>query len=357
MLYRRGSYPAGALASVRFIWRAEPAASDRYGGLAAMVARFPDTFAYTAVWASGTHAIWIFMHPSAADDVVNELRSLFADDSTVEVTLRSQELLRYELTGPFANKVLHHLLHLSEVSSDASTPGCTVEQRRLWSVLAPLRSTASLPARCILALTIDDPRLSFPPPKPRDVFGPAALAEDAARWHADSESAQALDRVLRTPWPALVAVSPLWNAQLRHQLLAAKLSNAALDARRAKRLLPTSPLPVTAADARVPILLVQRPGVHQRPVGRTRRLPGPALGFAAGWDLIIPAGFGMAFWRSLVSIGCRPIGLLDRDACALEQGELRFPFDYPDVPAAISEYQARGRSVFVLRCLCAACFA
>jgi hypothetical protein len=41
-----------------------------------------------------------------------------------------------------------------------------------WTALKGLRSTGSLPRRGVLALTVEDPRLSFPPPRPIVVSTP-----------------------------------------------------------------------------------------------------------------------------------------------------------------------------------------
>lgn len=45
----------------------------------------------------------------------------------------------------------------------------------------------------------------------------------------------------------------------------------------------------------------------------------PPLGFGAGWDLIVPAHCGLAFWLTLVGAGARPAGLRELRALRLEQ--------------------------------------
>lgn len=64
------------------------------------------------------------------------------------------------------------------------------------------------------------------------------------------------------------------------------------DLNRMKRelLVPGSRLP-TAAQSRVPILLVNQAG---KQLGEER------LGWGSGWDLLLPKGWGMAFWVPLV---------------------------------------------------------
>lgn len=64
------------------------------------------------------------------------------------------------------------------------------------------------------------------------------------------------------------------------------------DLNRMKRelLVPGSRLPTTA-QSRVPILLVNQAG---KQLGEER------LGWGSGWDLLLPKGWGMAFWIPLV---------------------------------------------------------
>lgn len=58
-------------------------------------------------------------------------------------------------------------------------------------------------------------------------------------------------------------------------------------------LVPGSRLHPTPLQGRVPILLVQQPG---KQVGHEMSCWG------AGWDLLVPKGWGMAFWVPLVGI-------------------------------------------------------
>lgn len=66
-----------------------------------------------------------------------------------------------------------------------------------------------------------------------------------------------------------------------------------LNRMRSEVLVPGSRLSPTPLQGRVPILLVHQPG---KQVGHEMNLWG------AGWDLLLPKGWGMAFWVPLVSI-------------------------------------------------------
>ena len=54
---------------------------------------------------------------------------------------------------------------------------------------------------------------------------------------------------------------------------------------------------------------------------------------SSGWDVILPAGWGMPFWLSFIYCGARAIGLQESAKQYLEQGIPIFPSDYPDTAA------------------------
>jgi ribonuclease P/MRP protein subunit POP1 len=73
-------------------------------------------------------------------------------------------------------------------------------------------------------------------------------------------------------------------------------------------------------DNRVPVLLIQRSLEASKTTG------GHAI---HGWTLIIPSGWGMAFWPSFVFTGTRVAGQRERQTQAYEAGTAYFPRDYP----------------------------
>lgn len=58
------------------------------------------------------------------------------------------------------------------------------------------------------------------------------------------------------------------------------------------------------------------------------------LGYNSGWDIIIPAGYGMAFWLSLILRGARAGGLREASQLLFENGICDFQ---PDTLAGKSE--------------------
>ena len=93
-------------------------------------------------------------------------------------------------------------------------------------------------------------------------------------------------------------------------------------------------LQLGAAESRVPVLLLQRPGSHW-----TTSREGASLraGVGSGWDFIAPKGWGMAFWVAMVYRGARVGGLREARSLAARSGTLYFPHDYPDCSAGCQQ--------------------
>ena len=101
-------------------------------------------------------------------------------------------------------------------------------------------------------------------------------------------------------------------------------------------LISGTPLNLGWRESRIPILLVQQPGFRP-PVDKIKSQMHGRIGYGSGWDLIVPAGFGMAFHLAMVYRGARVGGLQEAMCVAGETKELIFPDDFPDTPAGEDE--------------------
>lgn len=87
------------------------------------------------------------------------------------------------------------------------------------------------------------------------------------------------------------------------------------------------PLELGDEESRVPVIVIQRPGVTD--LSNTgSHAPNPGRG--SGFDILLPKGWGMAFWVALVFRGARCAGLRERECNAHEEKSLLFPNDFPD---------------------------
>jgi ribonuclease P/MRP protein subunit POP1 len=293
-----------------------------------------------------------------------EALDLLADadtDGGVVVCGRRGELLRFELTGPQATDVLRRAL------APERTDAATRRQQEAWDSITAVGSAASFRRRAVLSLLVVDPRLTACA-QGRPARPPAAPTTAAER--ADQLVAQRKCVELMATWPSGVAVSTVWDEATRAAVKDAHVPVKVLNERRQQARTPGAVLAPTAADARVPILLVQRPGAAPftsgggRATRTTNREGQPSRagisqhachqprgcqsGYGSGWDIIVPAGWGMAFWLAFVYGGGRAIGLHERRAMSLEKGVPSFPYDYPDtascrVEAAAEAAEARKK--------------
>lgn len=69
------------------------------------------------------------------------------------------------------------------------------------------------------------------------------------------------------------------------------------------------------------------------------------LGYASGWDIILPSGWAMAFWVALVYRGARVGGMREARSTALQAGLLFDPHDFPDSSAGIEHMKREAETL------------
>lgn len=65
-------------------------------------------------------------------------------------------------------------------------------------------------------------------------------------------------------------------------------------------------------ESRIPVILIYRSGRRTKTDKNYNSFINKEacpLGYANGWDLILPSGWGMPFWMSFIYNGCRAVGL------------------------------------------------
>ncbi|GAA6098880.1 ribonucleases P/MRP protein subunit POP1 [Tachysurus ichikawai] len=246
----------------------------------------------------------------------------------------SMEIVRYRLIGPLSHSVLSEILvpatQCENINKSTASPfwwpeACKEEdtmslhrqQADVFQLLRGIDAMAELPAGCVLGLTVDDPRLSLSVKKrnaPPDLRLSQGVDEEQRR------------NLILKGVPSVCAQSALWDMSLRENVTSNKISEQDLNRMKRELLVPGSRLP-TPAQGRVPILLVNQAG---KQLGEER------LGWGSGWDLLLPKGWGMAFWTPLVYCGVRVGGLQMSLKHFQNRSMPHFPHDYPDCPAGVS---------------------
>ena len=283
----------------------------------------------------GPRRVWLWSSASAADDVMaclvadpattvattaastdeademggaaSEAHMTVDEEATVTLTSLKKQLSRFQLAGPLCHSILQHILRPDLVGTEAHVQ----RQASVWQQMATLRSPASLSQRVVLGLTVNDPRLLSP------------CQTNTAPTEGADTNPSVLARLM-ADWPQEIARSTIWDAGLRASLRKNQVTLQQINERREELLVPGDNLEVQPGDARVPVLLVQRPGCVPSTDDRRR------LGYGSGWDLIAPTGWGMGFWLQLVLAGARTIGLTEVRCNSLEVGMPYEPYDYPD---------------------------
>lgn len=99
--------------------------------------------------------------------------------------------------------------------------------------------------------------------------------------------------------------------------------------------MPGSQLVLGPHESKIPLLLIQQPG---KVTGDDRR------GWGGGWDVLLPKGWGMAFWIPLIYRGARVGGLKEAIVHSQYKRSPYIPGDFPDCPAGVlfAEEQAQN---------------
>ncbi|KAL1837849.1 hypothetical protein VTJ49DRAFT_3322 [Mycothermus thermophilus] len=243
-------------------------------------------------------------HPACFLELFEELLKLAkAQTPRVHIEDLRFEIGSIELTGPGSTEAILGILR-----PFYDTPGTRERHAELLQSLAGLSNPACLPRDALLAFSARDPRLAYPPKTASVPPGRDTLMETL------------------TTWPAEEGLKPfgIFNRDRRFQ--ASRLPSQKVINRRKGNNPPGEPLPVTAADPPIPVLLLA-----SRP---------PVDGQAQGtWTLLAPWKCIMPLWYTLMhyplSTGGNPRlgGLNEQRQIAFEQGVPWFPADFPATDA------------------------
>ncbi|KAG0297060.1 hypothetical protein BGZ98_000715 [Dissophora globulifera] len=310
-LYEYDGFPYRLIAPATFLWRQDPTVDD----------------GMDVDEASKDGQLWIWVHPSTFEVAKAQIQESVAKAGMVNhIVIKDLEnsLAMFDFTGPRSTALLQAVL---KPCTSGTTAASYQEARQAWETIASLRTSSSLPPGVVLGLLVDDPRLTFPhKAAPRPTSIPAS----------DAKALQDLT----TRWPTTVARSSIWSSQERELLATTIVTEAKLNDRRAQNLVPGTRLkPIEGIDAQIPILLIQREGQPQ-----TERAPsGGSSEFECGWTLVLPKGWAMPFWKSMIFAGARPGGLRERRSFHFETRQSCFPYDYPGTVAYRTFAEAYGK--------------
>lgn len=333
MFFKKNSYPRFPIGHVHFLWR--PGQST-------------------------ARTIWIWVHPSFLDDFIAEVVFSFEFKSThstsetsqliesssyinkrdCELIIHKGTLNRFRFYGPLTMNVLTNAFHLPNFDEkfhsklnvakyENNQIDCEEEvrdsdkswhvdyynnqehveslkvQKQLWQMLKSLQSPSQMPPNIVLGFTVLDPRFHLPDKRTKL-----------------RRQAQAVD-AMSIP-PANVSASPLWEQEIRQKVSRICATISAINKLRSHCLVPGAGNDKYFDEqvmAKIPILLIQRPGIG-------------ATGLGSGVDIIVPSNWAMPFWLACI-LRCVRIGALrESTSIAFEyQNTLSPDVNDPDTPA------------------------
>ncbi|KAF9475642.1 POP1-domain-containing protein [Pholiota conissans] len=307
--YKRNAYPYELVAPLALIWRPQSQLLNYENGKGKKNAGTP-----LPSKSSDIRSILLRFHPLAHAtmlDILKESASYVLEtykrshqgrqETRLEITDVTGHFNVFEIMGPKSSQVLHGCL--SPVHSVGRT-----DFSQFWASFANLQSAGSAPRSMVIGFQVLDPRLKFPPRNAR-------IQIDAASYvHAPP---------IAFPSSQL-AHSEIWNEQIRKGLLEPRFKKKDLDQRKSINLIPGTSLDALRQDDRIPVVLIQRSLENS---GTTDAQS------VHGWTLIVPAGWGMPFFSSLIFTSTRIAGQSERQTQSYESGKVYFPRDYPTTDA------------------------
>ncbi|KAH8104719.1 POP1-domain-containing protein [Cristinia sonorae] len=325
-IYKPGAYPFGLIAPVTVIWQSsKDTMHEEPGPRTVHKAKHPKHPNEDNLQVKSTpiRSVWVRVHPSiftevyialqtAASYALDAAKAANGADSkvvlSVEIADLRERLNVFEIMGAKSSQVLKGALKplFEKGRKDFAT---------FWDSLGNLQTTASLPRNMIIGFTVNDPRLSFPPKNA----------------HVQLKASNPMSTPVANIFPSShLALSGIWDEKARDQLKKPKYKKKDLDERRAQNVVPGTSLQPKQQDDRIPILLIQR-SLESLSEGAT---PGSSSNADAssslhGWTLIIPSGWAMPFFSSLIYTGTRVAGQRERQTQFFEAGKSYFPRDYP----------------------------
>ncbi|AEO54764.1 hypothetical protein MYCTH_2297740 [Thermothelomyces thermophilus ATCC 42464] len=256
--------------------------------------------------ANSQRQLFIRTHPSCFLELFQELRKL-VKMQTPQLYIEDLrfEIGSIELIGPGSTEALLGILQPYHDGSDG-------EERhgQVFKSLAGVTNPASLPEDALLAFSVKDPRLAYPPKR-----------VDLPAGGGDGSLVETLTR-----WPVEEGLKPFGIFSRDSRFRASRLPSQKAINRRKGANAPGEPLRVTPADPPIPVvLLASRPSTGGQAQGTWTLL--------APWKCIMPLWYALMHYPLSTGGNPRLGGLDEQRQIAFEHGAPWFPADFPATDA------------------------
>ncbi|PWY83506.1 putative ribonuclease P complex subunit Pop1 [Aspergillus heteromorphus CBS 117.55] len=294
----------GPIAPVMLVWCAEAKDGDVEMGDADATAG-----------KKGKRKVLVRVHPSAFLQVWNELLGAAKrQNPPVMVEDLRFEIGSIEMTGPGSTEAL--ISALKPVTAADGSAFAANSPEATWKSLLGVSNASSLPQNAILAFSVSDPRLQFPPTTLKPPTSETQMQDLAillSAWAPDTTQ----------------TASALFDRRARLAAARQLPSQKAINRRRTEAG-PGIPPPAKDTDPQIPVMVLACRSSIKATNGNNA--PG-------SWTVLLPWKCLLPFWYSLMyyplSSGGNPRfgGLKEQQQLAFEAGEPWFPGDFPGTRA------------------------
>lgn len=238
----------------------------------------------------------------------------------IKMTELKDTLNRFRLSGPLSTATLQSSFKIASnlentwikswLQDNPSNKEAFENQQQFWESLKSTSLPSEVPPHMVFALNIVDPRTNRPTKRQK----PGATENFNQNY---------------IEIPEFSSHSSIWERSSRDDLIKNLMPTQRLcELRNREGVVPGVPCQFENDLQPTPILLVQRPGCQKR------------LGFGGGWDLIVPAGYGMSCWLNLIYNGAKSGGWRE---LLMEENECGRDYFLPDSLGGISEDERIGK--------------
>ena len=277
--------------------------------------------------------LFVRVHPSAFLQLWNDIL-FFSKRQNPPVMVEDLrfEIGSIEITGPGSTEALLAALH--PVLDDDQGSGQAESPEATWNSLLGVTNPSSLPQNALLAFSVTDPRLHYPPTR-------LTVPSD------DNELMNNL-AILLSSWPPDKTQSPAALFDRPSRLVAARnLPSQKAVNRRRSLAGPGQYPPPQPKDPKIPVIMyASRPG---HGLAKSNGSSIESSNLPGTWTVLLPWKCVLAIWYSLLyyplSSGSNPRfgGVKEQQQLAFEAGEPWFPGDFPGTRAGW-EWNLRERS-------------
>ena len=188
--------------------------------------------------------------------------------------------------------------------------------------MGKIRTAAELKSNVVLTARVKDYRISH---EERIVGGEKVKVKKVDK---QTNPNDILDIQLKWPDLAYKECQGIWSQGERRESVKGMMKESALQELRSRKRKRDMDIVLGEAaigdvismdkedKSGIPIMLIVKHGSLQR-------------GFGSGWDVVLPKGWGLPFWKMCMYRGVCPVGRKELEMIYLEQGAPYFPRDYP----------------------------